>query len=234
MEASRSTPPTPHLGATAGLGAPEVDRARLASAARAVGKRLLDVTIASFLLIAICPLMAIIAVAVKCTSRGPVLFRQRRVGLGMEEFTLLKFRSMRAGASSQPHEEFMCHLATGAIPADQPIKKLAGDPRVTRVGAFLRHTSLDELPQLFNVIAGDMSLVGPRPALGYELSLYKPEHFERFDVLPGMTGLWQVSGRSTLGFLEMLDLDVVYARHGGLRRDVAILLRTPAVLLTTA
>ncbi|CAA9496421.1 MAG: hypothetical protein AVDCRST_MAG38-2950 [uncultured Solirubrobacteraceae bacterium] len=206
----------------------------VASAVRATCKRLLDVSIASLMLIAMSPLLLAIAVGVKCTSRGPVLFRQRRIGLDMEEFTLLKFRSMRAGASTAPHQEFVARLAAGGVPDDQPIKKLTLDSRVTRLGAFLRHTSLDELPQLLNVIAGDMSLVGPRPALGYELALYRPEHFERFAVLPGMTGLWQVSGRCTLGFMEMLDLDVDYARRASLRRDLGILMRTPAVLFTTA
>ena len=233
MGVSRSSTPALDLGLK--FEPPTRPRARgFASSVRAGVKRLMDVTIASFLLIAMCPVLLLIAVAVKCTSRGPVLFRQRRFGLHMEEFTVLKFRSMHANASSLPHEEFMCRLAAGEVPADQPIKKLTRDPRVTRMGAFLRHTSLDELPQLFNVIFGDMSLVGPRPALGYELSLYRPEHFERFEVLPGMTGLWQVSGRSTLDFMAMLDLDVEYARRGGLRRDVGILVRTPAVLFTTA
>lgn len=234
MGVSRSSAPTLDLGL--GFDPPNRRPARpgVASTVRAGVKRLMDVTIASSVLIAMCPVLLVIAVAVKCTSRGPVFFRQRRIGLNMEEFTVLKFRSMRANASSRPHEEFVCRLAAGEVPADQPIKKLTGHPGVTRVGRFLRRTSLDELPQLFNVIAGDMSLVGPRPALGYELALYKPEHFERFEVLPGMTGLWQVSGRSTLDFMAMLDLDVDYARRGGLRRDLGILVRTPAVLFTTA
>ena len=225
---------SPALDRGRGFEATAAHSGRGASVAQALAKRLLDVTIASLLLIAICPLLLLIAVAVKLTSRGPVLFRQHRFGLGMEEFTLLKFRSMESGASSVAHEEFVMRLASGDVPAGQPLKKLVSDPRVTRVGAFLRHTSLDELPQLFNVLAGDMSLVGPRPALPYELALYEPAHFERFGVLPGMTGLWQVSGRSTLDFLEMLDLDVEYARHCGLRRDLGILARTPGVLFTTA
>ncbi len=199
----------------------------------AVVKRLLDVTIASALLIAICPLMLAIAVLVKLTSPGPVLFRQRRVGRDMQEFIVLKFRSMCAGASSLPHEEYVISLAAGEAAAEPTLKKLVDDPRITRVGRWLRRTSLDELPQLFNVLTGDMSIVGPRPALGYELDLYRPEHFERFRVLPGMTGLWQVSGRSRLGFSDMLDLDVEYARRANVRTYVIILLRTPVVLFTT-
>ncbi|MFZ0042036.1 MAG: sugar transferase, partial [Solirubrobacteraceae bacterium] len=114
--------------------------------------------------------------------------------------------------------------------ADGKLRKLTNDPRVTRVGAFIREKSIDELPQLLNVLTGDMSLVGPRPALDYELEHYQPEHFERFNVRPGMTGLWQVSGRSRVGLMGMLDLDVQYARHHGVVRDLSILLRTPAAL----
>ena len=229
----RSSAPTFDSGTTGHPEAPSAPRPT-SSRGEAAAKRLLDVAIASVLLTAIAPVLAAIAVAVKLTSRGPVLFRQRRLGVDMREFTLLKFRSMDAGASSLPHEEFVISLAANGGRADQPIKKLTADPRVTRVGAFLRRTSLDELPQLFNVLAGDMSLVGPRPAIGYELALYRPEHFERFNVLPGMTGLWQVSGRSGLGFVEMLELDVQYARNRSLGLDAAILARTPAALFTTA
>lgn len=198
-------------------------------------KRCMDLLAAPALLLALSPLLALIALALKLDSPGPVLFRQRRLGLRMQPFTVLKFRTMRADAPSALHETYIAQLAGGRGPATNGLKKLTDDPRVTRVGAILRRTSLDELPQLLNVVAGHMSLVGPRPAIDYELVHYAPEHYERFAVRPGLTGLWQVLGRSELGFLEMLDLDVEYARLAGLGLDARILLRTPrAVARRTA
>jgi lipopolysaccharide/colanic/teichoic acid biosynthesis glycosyltransferase len=131
------------------------------------------------------------------------------------------------------HQEYIKKLATGKADQDS-LKKLTGDPRVTRVGQFLRKTSLDELPQLVNVFTGNMSLVGPRPALEYELQYYREEHYERFAVKPGMTGLWQVSGRNELGFTEMLDLDAEYARSSNLFTDVKILAKTPMAAISKA
>ena len=193
------------------------------------GKRVFDTTIALALLLVLLPLLLLIALAVKLDSRGPVIFRQVRLGRGMREFSVLKFRTMARDASSELHREYIAKLVAGDEDGD--LKKLTDDPRVTRVGRVLRRLSLDELPQLLNVVAGQMSLVGPRPALEYELDHYEPHHFERFAVRPGLTGLWQVSGRSGLGFREMLDLDTTYARTNSAGTDARILLATPVALV---
>jgi len=193
-------------------------------------KRFLEPVLAVLLLLVLLPPLALIALAVKLDSRGPVLFRQRRHGLGMREFPVLKFRTMVQDASPELHRQYIAQLMNADDEADG-LKKLTNDPRVTRVGVFLRKTSLDELPQLFNVVVGQMSLVGPRPALGYELDHYDAVHFDRFLVRPGLTGLWQVSGRSELGFRQMLDLDATYARENGPMMDLQILVRTPITLL---
>ena len=196
--------------------------------AQAATKRILDIVIALLMLIALAPLLLAIAIMIKRDSPGPVFFRQRRLGKDLEYFSMLKFRTMRDTAAPGLHRRFIEQLATanaGAHP--NGLKKLTQDPRVTRVGGVLRRLSLDELPQLFNVLRGDMSLVGPRPALHYELDYYRRDDFYRFAVSPGLTGLWQVSGRSLLGFHEMLELDVEYARRAKLLTDIAILARTP-------
>lgn len=178
-------------------------------------------------------LLLIVAIAIKLDSPGPVLFRQRRRGLGGRPFTVFKFRTMAHGVSGEVHRRYIEQLAAGE--ADGPgLKKLTHDPRVTRVGRILRRLSLDELPQLANVVAGQMSLVGPRPAIDYELEHYQPHHYERFEVKPGLTGLWQVSGRSELGFSEMLDLDVIYVRTAGPLTDARILVRTPKAMIGKA
>ena len=193
------------------------------------GKRALDTTLAVSLLLILLPLLVLVALAIKLDSRGPVIFRQARLGRGMRQFRVLKFRTMVRDASPELHREYIAKLVAGE--EDHEVKKLTDDPRVTRVGRVLRRLSLDELPQLFNVVAGQMSLVGPRPALEYELDHYEPQHFERFQVRPGLTGLWQVSGRSGLGFREMLDLDTTYARTNGPATDARILLATPVALV---
>jgi len=179
------------------------------------------------------PVLAVIAVAIKLDSRGPVFFRQARLGRRMEEFTVMKFRTMKFDASPELHRAYIAKLAAGQADEDE-LKKLTKDPRVTGVGAFLRRTSLDELPQLINVLRGEMSLVGPRPALEYELEHYAERHFERFAVKPGMTGLWQVSGRNTIGFQDMLDLDVQYTRTSSFLLDMKILVKTPVAAVTGA
>ena len=176
-------------------------------------RRIADIVLASTALTAAAPFMLAAALAIKLEDGGPLLFRQERVGQGRRPFTMLKLRTMVPRASSEAHERFIAQLATGPGSAGSGLHKLTDDSRVTRVGRHcLRRLSLDELPQLLNVVAGQMSLVGPRPALEYELDHYKPQHFERFLVRPGLTGLWQVSGRSGLGFLEMLELDTTYVR----------------------
>ena len=194
-------------------------------------KRALDVGLALVLLITLAPLLLVIAVAIRLDTPGPLLFRQQRVGRDRRRFVVLKFRTMHDGVSPAAHRLYIAQLAAGDGAAADGLKKLTGDPRITRVGAFLRRASLDELPQLVNVVRGEMSIIGPRPAIDYELEHYEPEHFARFDVRPGLTGLWQVSGRNTIDFLGMLELDAQYARTTSPQLDALILLRTPLALL---
>lgn len=190
-------------------------------------KRLMDITVALVGLILLSPLMLIIALAIKLDSPGPVLFRQVRVGKGEREFVMYKFRSMREGAEEELEKLEAQNEAAG------PLFKIRQDPRCTRVGRFLRRTSLDELPQLYNVLRGEMSLVGPRPPLPREVARYQPWHRIRLEVAPGMTGLPQVSGRSNLTFDEMAFLDLYYIQNWSPALDILILLRTiPQVLFS--
>jgi lipopolysaccharide/colanic/teichoic acid biosynthesis glycosyltransferase len=195
--------------------------------------RLIDVAVATVLLVVLAPPMLLIAALVRLTSSGPALFRQTRVGFGRQEFVMLKFRSMRVDCEDTVHRAFVSRMLSGEDPrqAGGGTFKLAGDRRITPIGRFLRVTSLDELPQLVNVVRGDMALVGPRPALHWEVELYQPHHHERFNAMPGITGLWQVSGRSRLTMSEALELDVEYVRRRSVALDLWILLKTlPAVL----
>ncbi len=192
-------------------------------------KRVLDVVLATIAVVAAAPLLAGIWLAVRLTSRGPVIFRQERLGLGEQPFTLYKFRTIIDGAPDAVHRDYVVRLLTQEVSpsgGDKGLYKLEADPRVTRVGRWLRRTSLDELPQLFNVLRGEMSLVGPRPALAWEAELYEEVHRRRFDVLPGITGLWQVSGRSELSDEERLALDNYYAASRSFWLDLRILVRT--------
>jgi lipopolysaccharide/colanic/teichoic acid biosynthesis glycosyltransferase len=191
--------------------------------------RALDLVAGIVVLIIVAPLLLLIALAIKLDSSGPVLFRQVRVGRRQAEFTVVKFRTMQHEADHEVHRNHMMQLIQGNAPAP----KLTADDRVTRVGRLLRRTSLDELPQLWNVLSGEMSLVGPRPPIPYEVSNY-PEHwFDRFAVKPGITGLWQVNGRSQVSLAEMVRMDVEYAERRSARLNLWILLRTlPAVLST--
>ncbi len=190
------------------------------------GKRMLDIVLGSLLILVSLPLMAAAAVAVKLTSPGPVLFRQNRAGLKARPFTMYKFRSMRAGA-----ERDRWRLLNLNELADGPCFKIRQDPRLTRVGRFLRSTSIDELPQLFNVLAGHMSLVGPRPLPLEEISAATPGERRRLLVKPGLTCLWQISGRCEIPYSEWMLLDLCYIQNRSLWLDVQILLRTiPAVL----
>jgi exopolysaccharide biosynthesis polyprenyl glycosylphosphotransferase len=189
-------------------------------------KRALDVALASLGLIALSPIFLVIAVAIRLDSPGPIIFRQRRIGKGGAEFTCLKFRSMCVDAEARVADLKGHNEATG------PLFKIRRDPRRTRVGRFLRRTSLDELPQLWNVLRGEMSIVGPRPALASEVQEYAAWHERRLEVAPGITGLWQVSGRSDLTFDEGVLLDVYYIENWSLFLDLRILLKTiPSVLL---
>ena len=201
-------------------------------------KRVLDVALSALALLVLSPVMAAISVAVRLTSRGPVLFRQERLGLGARPFTCLKFRTMHADAADASHREYVTRLLTDPAPPKvgaTGLFKIEHDPRLTPIGGWLRRTSLDELPQLVNVLRGEMSLVGPRPALAWEAELYGLEEHRRFEVLPGMTGLWQVSGRSRLSMREALALDLEYVRRRSLALDLWILARTvPTVLRAEA
>lgn len=183
------------------------------------------------------PVLLTIAVAVKITSKGPILFRQQRVGQYGHRFTFLKFRSMHTGNDNRIHQEFVTKLIkgkSGSEPgSDKQVYKIVNDPRITRIGRFLRRTSLDELPQFLNVLAGDMSLVGPRPPIPYEFACYAPWQRHRLlSVKPGITGLWQVEGRSRVSFNDMVRLDLKYARTCSFWMDLKILLRTPQAVLS--
>jgi exopolysaccharide biosynthesis polyprenyl glycosylphosphotransferase len=191
-------------------------------------KRTLDLTLTLLALLVALPLAAVIAVAIRAETRGPVFFRQRRVGLGGREFVMWKFRSMRPAA----HDDrgALAHLNPYG---DAPLFKLPRDPRVTRVGRVLRRTSLDELPQLINVLRGEMSLVGPRPPLPEEVARYRPEHHARLSVLPGLTGPWQVNGRNLItDFERVVQMEREYIDTWSLRADLRILFRTVGVVLS--
>jgi exopolysaccharide biosynthesis polyprenyl glycosylphosphotransferase len=195
-------------------------------------KRAIDVVGAALLLAATAPLFAFVAWRVKRDTPGPVFFRQVRLGEGMRPFTALKFRTMRVDTDDSAHRAFIrATMDAGAAPAENGLYKLERDDAVTPSGRWLRRTSLDELPQLLNVLRGDMSLVGPRPCIDYETETFLPHHFERFDVPAGVTGLWQVTARAHSTFGEALDLDVAYARSWSLLLDLSLLLRTPLCVL---
>lgn len=202
-------------------------------------KRGIDVAGSTLLLVALFPLLLLIAVIIKLTSRGPTLFRQLRIGQHGKEFSFLKFRSMYENSDVALHKEYVSRFIAGDAPMKESADgrssayKVIDDPRVTPFGRFLRKTSLDELPQLINVLKGEMSLVGPRPPLPYEFDCYDVWHLRRIvEVKPGITGLWQVCGRSRTSFDEMVRLDLRYATHWSLWLDFMILLMTPGVVLS--
>lgn len=201
----------------------------------AVGWRALDIVLGTLALAVALPLLLVIAVAIRFDTPGPVLFRQRRVGRGRHTFVVFKFRTMRPNADESVHRQYVGRLIGGAdervTDGKRSLYKLAGDDRITRVGRVLRRTSLDELPQLLNVIRGQMSLVGPRPVIPYEVEMYPDAYFERFHVKPGITGLWQVSGRNERSYEEMVDLDVEFVRRRSLRLYVSIIARTVWVVV---
>ena len=221
-------------------------------------RRIADILVSGTTLLLTSPILIIVAIAIRLDSRGPAIFRQKRIGRGEREFTLLKFRSMRVDANPKLHRDYVTALihhgsgngsnngtatrpsgtasganGTAARNGDQGgLYKLAVDDRITPVGRFIRKWSLDELPQLFNVLAGDMTLVGPRPVIPYEVAEYPLWYRERFSVKPGLTGLWQVSGRNRRTYEEMVRLDIEYAERRTLLLDLSILLRTPWTLLS--
>jgi exopolysaccharide biosynthesis polyprenyl glycosylphosphotransferase len=213
------------------IGLPPV---RLSRSSRLV-KRIIDVVGALVALVVAAPLFAVIALLIRRDSPGPILFQQTRLGQGMREFTALKFRTMRVDADDQAHREYIGKtMSASASVGDNGIYKLDRGDAVTRVGRWLRRTSLDELPQLINVLRDDMSLVGPRPCIPYETEHFKPHHFERFLVPPGITGLWQVTARANSTFGEALDMDVAYARGWSLGLDLRLLVQTPVRVVRQA
>ena len=202
-------------------------------------KRGLDIAVSLTLLALLSPLLLLIAALVKLTSPGPILFRQERVGQMMKPFRMLKFRTMRPNAGHAIHHDYVsAFIKSGgkekSAKADgKTLFKIANDPRVTPIGDILRRTSLDELPQLWNVLIGEMSLVGPRPPIQYEVDQYKSWHVRRvLEAKPGLTGLWQVTGRSRTTFDEMVRLDLRYARTYSFRTDLRILLATPRAVIS--
>jgi lipopolysaccharide/colanic/teichoic acid biosynthesis glycosyltransferase len=199
-------------------------------------RRALDLSVALIVLVVLLPLILILILAIRVDSRGPALFRQRRVGKDGREFTVLKFRTMKTGADPAPHREYVERLIAGedrsVSKGGRPLYKLAVDDRITRVGHVLRRLSVDEIPQLWNVVRGDMSLVGPRPVTAYEAGSYPAHWRRRFQVKPGLTGLWQVSGRNERTYEEMVRFDLEYVQRRSVPFDLLILIRTVVVLLT--
>ncbi len=204
-----------------------------------VVKRSVDVIGSLLALIAFSPIFAAIALVIKLSSKGPILFRQQRVGQYGQRFEFLKFRSMHQGNNHAIHQEFVKELIAGSVGSStdasrqKPVYKLTNDPRITPIGRFLRRSSLDELPQFLNVLHGQMSLVGPRPPIPYEVECYETWHRRRLlAVKPGITGLWQVKGRSRTTFDEMVRLDLQYARTWSFWMDLRILLQTPRAMVS--
>lgn len=217
------------------------DLARMTSQKKGAqaAKRVIDIVGSLFAILMLLPVFLVVAAAVKLSSEGPVFFRQKRIGQFGNTFTFLKFRSMRANNDPKIHEEYVKKLIAGQ---SENLKqedgkngsfKLVNDPRVTKVGKFIRRTSLDELPQFFNVLAGEMSLVGPRPPVPYEYEAYDIWHRRRLvEVKPGITGLWQVFGRSKTTFDEMVRLDLQYAKSWTIGMDLKLLMKTPKAVVS--
>jgi lipopolysaccharide/colanic/teichoic acid biosynthesis glycosyltransferase len=190
----------------------------------------LDVACILLALPGLAVLFVLIALWIKLSSRGPVFFRQDRVGYGGRTFVCLKFRSMKVGADTTVHKDYLKQLLQSGTPMTK--MDIKGDPRLIPFGAVLRSTGLDELPQLINVLRGEMSLVGPRPCIPYEAEDYLPWQRERFDTLPGLTGLWQVNGKNKTTFNEMINLDIAYVRNKSLWLDIKIIVRTVPTLIS--
>lgn len=195
-----------------------------------VWKRIFDIVVSLFALIVLFPIFILIGTLIKTVSPGPSFFRQNRVGCGGAVFNLYKFRTMKSEADPDIHKQYLSRLIESCKEnknSGDPMTKLNNDTRIIKFGNFLRASGLDELPQLLNVLMGQMSLVGPRPAIPYEVEHYKLWYKSRFDVVPGLTGLWQISGKNKLGFNEMMRLDIQYAIKRSLLLDCKILLKTP-------
>jgi len=197
------------------------------------GKRMLDISGSLTVLILLSPLLITISILIKIVSPGPVLFKQSRVGYGGKEFKFLKFRTMHCNADTSAHQKYLADLIKcESASCDKPMIKIKNDPRIFKFGYFLRETCLDELPQLINVLRNEMSLVGPRPPIPYEVREYSSWHHGRFDCMPGMTGLWQVNGKNKLSFRDMIRLDIQYSRRFTIWMDLLILLKTPFIIIS--
>ncbi len=204
--------------------------------ARRAAKRALDIAGSTALLIAFSPVFLFVSALVKLTSKGPVFYRQQRVGEAGRTFSMFKFRTMHVNADHRIHQQYVENFiqsSASAEPRTNVVFKIVDDPRVTPLGHLLRRSSLDEFPQFWNVLTGDMSLVGPRPPLLYEVARYKRWHRRRLlEAKPGITGLWQVTGRSQTTFDEMVRLDLRYARNYSVWTDIKILLATPRAVIS--
>jgi lipopolysaccharide/colanic/teichoic acid biosynthesis glycosyltransferase len=198
-------------------------------------KRVFDVLFSIVALIILSPLLLFVSILIKVVSNGPVFFRQKRVGYMGKTFTMLKFRTMKVNNDAAIHRQYITKLINGAkngVAPNKPMTKLRNHKEWIRFGKILRRMCIDELPQFINVLRGEMSVVGPRPALPYEVAEYLPWHYRRFNTLPGMTGLWQVSGKNRLSFNEMVRLDIRYSRRHSFWLDIKILLKTPFAIIT--
>jgi len=216
---------------------PDLQKRQKAKKVSLALKRYIDVVGSSLALVCGAPVFGAIALAIKVTSKGPVLFKQERLGQYGKPFMVLKFRSMRTNCDAQIHQQYVHQFISGQVDHEsnskkKPIYKIQEDPRITVVGKFLRKTSLDELPQFWNVLRGEMSLVGPRPPIAYEYKAYEIWHRRRvLEIKPGITGLWQVQGRSRTRFDDMVRLDLKYARRWSVWLDLKILAQTPAAVI---
>jgi lipopolysaccharide/colanic/teichoic acid biosynthesis glycosyltransferase len=216
---------------------PEIQKREESKKVSLAVKRCIDIVGSSLALICGSPIFGAIALAIKATSKGPVLFRQERLGHYGRPFVVLKFRSMRTNCDAQIHEKYVHQFIAGRVEDSsnenkKPVFKIQEDPRITSIGKFLRKTSLDELPQFWNVLCGEMSLVGPRPPIAYEYKAYEVWHRRRvLEIKPGITGLWQVEGRSRTRFDDMVRLDLKYARAWSVWLDLKILAQTPAAVI---
>jgi len=198
-------------------------------------KRAFDIIFTLLLLIPLLFVMAIVAILIRFDSKGPILFRQKRLGLNGREFTIFKFRSMYVNSDDSLHRNAIVHYMNGKKLRDEAVTnnsyKLGDDPRITRVGEFIRKTSIDELPQFLNVLRGEMTLVGPRPPLAYEVEYYTPRDWLRLSGKPGLTGLWQVHGRSQVPFRDMVEMDITYLQRQSFWEDLKLIASTPIVMI---
>ena len=212
-----------HMNAPSRPGATDFSEWNLTPHPLPVWKRVLDIACLIFLAPALVPVMVFVALGIRFSSRGGVFFQQERIGLRGRPFILFKFRTMEQCAETKSHQEYLSTL----IHSDVPMEKMdAHDKRVSKFGAILRASGLDELPQVFNILRGEMSFVGPRPCIRYEFEQYLPEHRQRLSAVPGLTGLWQVNGKNRTTFPEMVAFDVRYAKTLSLGQDISILFRT--------